>query len=133
MASIANSGYRIRYPLGAVATCRRFPIARRSSSRRSPRSLHVRGSHSSGGSGRQVAEAGVLGFEEQLDGADGAVAVLGDDDFGDAAVGGFGVVVLVAVDHHHDVCVLLDRAGFAQVAEHRPLVGAGLHLSLIHI
>ena len=36
MAFIANSGDRIRYPLGAVASCCRFPVARRSSSRRSP-------------------------------------------------------------------------------------------------
>jgi len=59
---------------------------------------------------RQVAEAGELGFKQQFNGAHWAVAVLGHDHFGDAAVGGVGVVVLVAVDHQHQVGVLFDRA-----------------------
>ena len=41
-------------------------------------------------------------------------------------VGGLGVVVLVAVDEHHEVGVLLDLAGLAQVGEHRALVGPRL-------
>ena len=42
-------------------------------------------------------------------------AVLGHDDLGGAEVVRLGVVHLVAVEEHHDVGVLLDRAGFAQV------------------
>jgi hypothetical protein len=46
---------------------------------------------------------------------------------GDALlVGVLGVVILVAVDEHHDVGVLLDRAGVAEVGQDRPLVVAGL-------
>ena len=53
-----------------------------------------------------------------------AVAVLGDDQVGDPLALGLLVVVLVAVDEHHEVGVLLDRAGLAQVREHGPLVRA---------
>src|SRR5690349_13193234 len=35
-----------------------------------------------------------------------------------------GEIILLAEDEHHDVGVLLDRARFAQVREHRPLVVA---------
>ncbi len=74
--------------------------------------------------GRQIPESGELRLEQQLHSADGAVAVLGQDHFGDAAVGGFGVVVLVAINHQHEVGVLFDRARFPEVAEHGPFVGA---------
>jgi hypothetical protein len=56
----------------------------------------------------KVSEAGELRFKQQLDRAHRAVAVLGHDHFGDAPVGGFRVVLLVAVDHQHQVGVLLD-------------------------
>src|SRR5215207_4690470 len=52
-------------------------------------------------------ELGVLLHPGELDLAGGAVTVLADDDLGDALVVGFGVVVLVAVEEHHHVCVLL--------------------------
>ena len=58
--------------------------------------------------GRQVAEAGELRLKQQFHGADRAVAVLGHDHFSDAPIGCFRVVVLVAVDHQHQVSVLLD-------------------------
>ena len=38
-------------------------------------------------------------------------------------------VIFLAVDEQHDVGVLLDRAGFAQVGELRPLVVAVLDLA----
>ena len=56
----------------------------------------------------QVAEAGELGLEQQFHGAHRSVAVLGHDHFGDAAVGSFGVVILIAVDHQHQIGVLLN-------------------------
>ena len=40
------------------------------------------------------------------------------------------VVDLVAVDEHHDVGVLLETADFAEVGEHRPLVGALLEAAV---
>ena len=40
------------------------------------------------------------------------------------ARGGLLLVDVLAVQQHHDVCVLLDRAGLAQVAHHRALVRA---------
>ena len=73
---------------------------------------------------RQVAEARELGLKQQLYGANGPIAVLGHDHFGDASVWGFGVVVLIAVDHQHQVGVLLNRSRFAQVAQHGAFVGA---------
>ena len=59
---------------------------------------------------RQIPESGELRLEQQLHSADGAIAVLGEDHFCDATVGRFWVVVLVAIDHQHQVGVLLDRA-----------------------
>src|SRR5439155_7156348 len=58
---------------------------------------------------------------EPLD-AGRSVAVLGEDDLGEALLVGLLVVVLVAVDEHNEVGVLLDRSGFSQVGEDRPLV-----------
>ena len=81
---------------------------------------------------------GAVGVEGELDGADGAVALFRDDDFGDAnqlvqPVAPFlpflvrfriarvcrrlgaGEVIFLAEHEHHDVGILFDRAGFAQV------------------
>src|SRR5579875_40597 len=71
-----------------------------------------------------VREARVAPDEGELDDARRAIAVLRDLDLRGALEGRFGVVDLVSVDEHHDVRVLLDRAGLAQVGEHRALVGA---------
>src|ERR1700761_5341693 len=69
-----------------------------------------------------VGELGVLLLEGQDDLADGAVAVLGDDDVGLALPLGVLVVVLVAVDEHDQVGVLLNLAGLTQVRQDRLLV-----------
>ncbi|MCY1248137.1 hypothetical protein D9M72_615340 [compost metagenome] len=80
----------------------------------------------------QVAEAGGVGIERQLDDADGAVTLLADDHFGlvlqavhvflplQVFFGAFArlgaaEVVAFAIDEHDAVGVLLDRAGFPQV------------------
>lgn len=46
--------------------------------------------------------------EVELDSADGAVTVLGDDQIGDILSLGFRVIVRFAVDEHNDVGILLD-------------------------
>src|SRR6195952_5744340 len=71
-----------------------------------------------------VDEARVVALEADGDVAGGAVAVLGPDDVGLAGAGGLLLVDVLAVQQHHDVGVLLDRARLAQVAHHRALVGA---------
>src|ERR1035441_8511247 len=66
---------------------------------------------------------GVL--EGQLDEAGGAVALFGDDEFGDAFEVGIVLFVdLFAEDEGHDVGVLLDGSGFAQVGELRTMVAS---------
>src|SRR5262249_2625294 len=55
-----------------------------------------------------------------------SVALLADNDLGDAGLLRLLVVVVVAVDEHDHVGVLLDRAGLAQIAHQRPLVVARL-------
>src|SRR5262249_52595139 len=80
--------------------------------------------------GGQVVEAGARGGEAREHLAGGAVALLGDDQLGDALrVGGLRVVVLVAVDEDDHVGVLLDGARLAQIGELGALVlgGARLH------
>ena len=37
-----------------------------------------------------------------------------------------GEIIFLAIHEHHDVGVLFDRAGFAQVRQHRALVVAGI-------
>src|ERR1700728_3757292 len=69
-----------------------------------------------------VEELRVLLLERQRDFADGAVAVLGDDQVGLAGALGVLVVVLVAVDEHHQVGVLLEVPRLAQIRELRFLV-----------
>src|SRR5947209_18115285 len=60
-----------------------------------------------------VHEPRVLPLEREHDVADRPVAVLGHDDVGLALALGVLVVVLLAVDEHHQVAVLLDLTGVA--------------------
>src|SRR5215216_7303151 len=76
--------------------------------------------HSSGEGG----ELGVLLHPGELDLAGRTVAVLADDDLGDALVVGVGVVVLVAVEEHDHVGILLEGSRIAKVREQRALVVA---------
>src|SRR5258706_16445313 len=75
---------------------------------------------------RVILEAGVFPEEGQLDRADGAVALLENDDFGHALFRRVGRVDLFAVDREYEVGVLLDRAGLAQVGHDRPLRAGAL-------
>ncbi len=95
---------------------------------------------------RQIAEPRELALELQFDGAGRAVALLADDDFGlavhqrhvelpffvfrraDARLL-VGEVIFLAIHEHHDVGVLLDRAGFTQVGQLRALVVAVFDLT----
>ena len=61
----------------------------------------------------------------QLDAADRAVALFGDDDFGEAfEVGIVFLVDLFAEDEGDDVGVLFDGARLAQIGELQPMVSA---------
>src|SRR4051794_24658147 len=60
--------------------------------------------------------------ERELELARRAVSVLGDDDLRNALALGIRVVVLVAVDEHHQVGVLFDLAALPEVREDRSLV-----------
>ena len=68
-------------------------------------------------------ERGELPHPLQVDVAQLAVPVFGDQQLGRVAVFGVLVVIVLAVDEQHNVGVLLDGAGLAQVGKHRPLVG----------
>src|SRR5215831_9498491 len=85
---------------------------------------------------REIVEARDGRLELQVDGARGAMALLADDHLG-LAMGGFHLalpldvlvgagprllvaqVIFLSIDEEHDVGVLLDRSGFAQVGELR--------------
>src|SRR5262245_61647876 len=71
-----------------------------------------------------VGEPGIVVEEDEPDGPDRAVAVLGEVQLGPARVLGVGVVVIVAVEEADQIRVLLDGAGFAKVREDRALVRA---------
>src|SRR5256885_14178590 len=75
-----------------------------------------------GAPGLQVVEAGVLAAELELDHAGGAVAVLGDDDLGDARPL-ISFIVFWSIKKHDNVTVLFNATAFAEVAEDRALVG----------
>src|SRR5215475_7298611 len=75
----------------------------------------------------EAGELGIAADEGDVEVPDRAVAVLGDDHLGDpllAVVGVVAVVVLLAVEEHHEVGVLLDGAGLAEVGENRARVVA---------
>ena len=75
--------------------------------------------------GGEVFEARGRVLEGQLDEAGGAVALFGDDEFGDAFEVGIVLLIdLFAEDEGHDIGVLLDGAGFAQVGELRTMVAS---------
>src|SRR6185437_42793 len=81
---------------------------------------------------RHVLEARELAEIGQMDGAGGAVALLGDDDLGLALRVGILlavlvlVVVAVAMDEGDHVGILLDGSGFAEIGKHRLLVASAL-------
>lgn len=65
-----------------------------------------------------INEAGVLGFEDEVDFGSGAVALFGDvENVGvvGGIGGGFLLFVFFAVEEHHDVGILLDGTGFAEI------------------
>src|SRR5256885_4851603 len=70
----------------------------------------------------QIVEACVSGFESDLDLAGGSVALFCDDELGDSAMIGFGLVVVVAKNEDDVVGVLLDGARFTQIGQLRALV-----------
>src|SRR5262245_33095624 len=72
---------------------------------------------------RPVGELGIVLEEDKADGADRAVAVLGQNQLGAPGILGVDVVVIVAVEKADHVGVLLNGARFAQIREDRALVG----------
>ncbi len=79
---------------------------------------------------REILEPRVLLEEREPHGARRPVALLADDDLGHALGLGLALAVdavhLLAEDEEHDVGVLLERAGLAQVGELRPMIAARL-------
>src|SRR5713101_8327613 len=73
-----------------------------------------------------VEKLGDVVSENELEIADGTVALLGDDDFRDALLLGVFVVELVAIDERHQVGVLLDRSRFAKVCELGTMIAGAL-------
>src|SRR5882672_4227465 len=72
-----------------------------------------------------VSEAGGIVQECEVKTADGAVALLGDDDLGFASQGGVVLLVdLFAEDEHDEVGVLLDRAGLTKIGKLGTVVAA---------
>lgn len=78
-----------------------------------------------------VVESGVFGSERQRDIARGAIAVLGDYEFGGfrfaAAVDPGSCLLLGAIDEHNDVGVLIDGAPFMKVKKRGTLALQSLH------
>ena len=70
-------------------------------------------------SGSQVGEPRALLQEGELDNTCRSVPLLADDDLGQVLVLRAGVVLLLAVDEHHDVGVLLECTRLAQVRQQR--------------
>src|SRR5579875_2662952 len=65
--------------------------------------------------------------KSQADHAGRAVPLFRDDDLGLPLGLAVLYIVVVAVDERHQIGVLLNRPGFAQIRQHRPFVGAALH------
>ena len=63
---------------------------------------------------RVILELGVLAEEGELHVAGGAVALLRDDDVGDALARGVRVVDFFAIDEQDDVCILLEAPTLAR-------------------
>src|SRR5271163_4442623 len=79
---------------------------------------------------RVVLELRVLAEEGQLHFARGAIALLGDDDIGDAFARGVGVVDVFAIDEENDVCILFQRTALPEIRHHRLLLLTLLHASI---
>ena len=72
-------------------------------------------------------EGGGVFLEVERDFADGAVTVFGDEDIDDVFVRSVGFDAVFAVEEEHDVSVLFDGTGFAEVGEFGHLVLAALY------
>lgn len=71
-----------------------------------------------------VVEAHLFFFEHEFDAADWAVSVFADVDVGDSCAVGVFFVIIFAVHHQDDVCVLLDRSGLTKVGKLRDFAWA---------
>src|SRR4051812_35063285 len=69
----------------------------------------------------EVKELGGPLVEQQRDLPGRAVAMLGDVDLGDALLLAVFVVIIVAVDEHHKICVLFNRTRLAKIRQDRDL------------
>ena len=63
----------------------------------------------------EVEEAHLLLFEHEFGAADAAVAVFADKNVCEAGAVCVFFIIIFAVHHEYDVCVLFDGAGFAEV------------------
>lgn len=66
-------------------------------------------------------ETQTLWMEVELDFTSRSVTMFRQDEVSDVLAIGFRVVIVFTIDKSHDVGVLLDRAGFAEVGELRDL------------
>ena len=71
-------------------------------------------------------------MEVKFDVAGWTVTVLGDNEVSDVLAFSVGVVVVFAIEKHHDIGVPLDGTGFTEVGEHWALVRALLHSCLLY-
>src|SRR5690606_30402521 len=69
---------------------------------------------------RIILELRVLPLPRQANRPDRPISLFANDDFRTTLVRGVRVVDFVAIDEQDHVCVLLDGAGFPQVAHHGP-------------
>ena len=60
----------------------------------------------------------------QLHRVGGAVSVFGNNNFRYVLLLRFVIIIIVTINKHDDIRVLLDRTGFAQIGQHRPLIRA---------
>src|SRR5215213_9294770 len=75
----------------------------------------------------QIGEARRAVEEAEVDRTYGTVAMLGDDDLGDALLLRVILVLVFPIDEDNDVRILLNRARLSQVGKHRPVIGAALY------
>ena len=67
-------------------------------------------------------EAGVTTLESQAHAADGTIALLADDNLGDAFVGAVWIIDFVAVDKADEIGILLERSRFSQIRHDRSFI-----------
>lgn len=74
----------------------------------------------------QILEFRKLRPPEQIDGSNGAVSLLGNDNLSNIGILRILMIIVVPVEEHNHIRILLDGSRLSKIRQHRPVIRPGL-------